>query len=112
MSILRRGPKQVSFALWTVAMGYFLLDHTVWVFITAHPKQKRSVEYIHFILRLHLSTQDYLSHKRTEENSLRSTGMRTDSSGAEIKLPFLFLPKKVITKVKASVAWKKLLEST
>lgn len=105
MSVLPRGPKQVSFALWTVAMGYFLLDHTVWVFITAHPKQKRSVEYIHFILHLHLSTQDYLSHKRTEENSLRPTGMHTDLSGAEIKLSFLFLPKKVITRVGDLAQW-------
>lgn len=33
MSILLRGPKQLSRALWAVAMEWFVLDHTVGVFV-------------------------------------------------------------------------------
>lgn len=33
MSILLRGPKLVSRALWAVAMEWFVLDHTVGVFV-------------------------------------------------------------------------------
>lgn len=37
MRISPRGPKQLSFAPWTVAMEWLMLDHTVGLFIIAHP---------------------------------------------------------------------------
>lgn len=45
----------VSFALWTMAMEWFVLGHIVQLLVTVYPKQNGSVEYIHFTLCSYLS---------------------------------------------------------